>query len=211
MTAAVPAPLRQEFETIAARAAAVGRPLAPMPTLEIATNSRRDSRAFTDPVGSAGTPRVRLAQDLLDTAPEERAWTIAHELSHVLRAQEGTRVTFTRGRLNAVWALLALAVAALAVAGYAGLTRSGPSADLMAGLGVVGLAVWAALIVEVIRREETGADATAAEVFGEVLTVAGVKRLQRRERPFAEFAVTAWRTHPRPSHRRRAGLARVTR
>jgi len=67
------------------------------------------------------------------------------------------------------------------------------------------------VIFDVVRREETAADATAAEVFSEVLTVAGVQRLRRREGAFGAFAelpLSAVRTHPRPSHRCRAGLAR---
>lgn len=205
----VPERLQQEVETIAARAAAIGRPLTPMPTLEIATNTRQTSRAFTGPLGSTDTPRVRLAQDFLDTAPEERAWTIAHELSHVLHAQEGDRPGFTRGRLTAAGALLAIAVAALACAGYAELTQSGPGAGWFLVLALVSGIGMCMVIFAVIRREEIAADATAVEVFGEVLTVAGVQRLRRREGAFGAFAelpLTAVRTHPRPSHRRRAGL-----
>ena len=206
VTTDVPAPLRQEFETIAARAAEGGRPLLPVPTLEIATHDKQTSRAFTGPAGSTDAPRVRLARDLLDTSSEDRAWTIAHELSHVLRAQEGSRSEYTHARLTAMGALLALSVGALVFAGYAGLVGAGPNVGLLFVLALLSGVAMCVAAFEVIRREETAADATAAEVFGEVLTVAGVERLRRKEGAFAELPLAALRTHPRPSDRRRAGL-----
>jgi hypothetical protein len=87
----VPDGLRAEVAEIAARAAAAGR---------------------REP------PRVRLAIKLLSQAPTERAWTIAHELSHFLRAQEGNRVRPSRARLVAGAVLIAAAVLGLATAGY---------------------------------------------------------------------------------------------
>src|SRR5688572_29141351 len=111
----VPAELRAEVEQIARRAAAAGRPLDPMPALEMATRPRHGSRVLRPSDGSQ-LPRLRLGLDLLDVAPADRAWSIAHELAHVLRRQEGIRLEFT-GRLVTAGALFAaLAVAAVLTA-----------------------------------------------------------------------------------------------
>jgi len=60
----VPAELREQYEQIAARAAAAGRALDPTPVLEIATRARHDSRVFLGTAGAAGPVRVRLSRDL---------------------------------------------------------------------------------------------------------------------------------------------------
>lgn len=114
----VPDGLRAEVAEIAARAAAAGRPLDALPVLEVAACRRQGSAAFIGRSGRREPARVRLAIKLLSQAPTERAWTIAHELSHVLRAQEGTRVRPSRARLVAGAVLIAAAVLGLATAGY---------------------------------------------------------------------------------------------
>jgi len=95
----VPAELREQYEQIAARAAAAGRALDPTPVLEIATRARHDSRVFLGTAGAAGPVRVRLSRDLVTAVPAERAWTIAHELGHALRHQEGARLQMPAGLL----------------------------------------------------------------------------------------------------------------
>lgn len=204
----VPEPLRAQFEQIAARAAAAGRPLAPMPTLELATRAGHGSRAFAGRTGTAQTPRVRLSRDLLEAAPADRAWTIAHELSHVLRSQEGARLEHTRGHLAAAGVFAALAAAPLfftvplaeAPAGW-------PFRVGLVALTVVGLAGLWAVLVSLTRREETATDLTAALVFGEVLSLTGVTRLVRDEGALSRCLPTVIRSHPHPSARRQLGLA----
>ncbi len=56
----VPAELRAEVEQIARRAAAAGRPLDPMPALELATHPRHGSRVFLGPADGSQLPRLRL-------------------------------------------------------------------------------------------------------------------------------------------------------
>lgn len=72
----LPGELRRQYEQIAARAAALGRPLDPMPALELAGHRRHGSRTvITGTVSSSGPARparVRLALELLDTDPAER-------------------------------------------------------------------------------------------------------------------------------------------
>lgn len=204
----VPAELRAEVEQIARRAAAAGRPLEPIPTLEIATHPRHGSRAFS-PRGGVPPPRVCLGLDLLDAAPADRAWTIAHELAHVLRRQEGTRLEFTRRLVTAGALLGALAVAAVLVAGYLVLFSPGRYIGLLLALalGIVGVTGMWLVLVALIRREETETDAAAATVFGEVLTPAGVERIRRNEGRLSRYVPTVLRSHPHPAARRRAGLA----
>ena len=203
----VPAELRAEFEQIAARAAAAGRALDPMPTLEVAARGRHGSSAFVGQAGSTEPPRIHLGLDLLDTAPADRAWSIAHELSHVLRRQEGTRLEYTRGPLAVAALLFAVSVAAVLTAGYALVRGSGPDVGLLLAVAALGaLGMWMVLVC-LIRREETESDATAAAVFGEVLTAAGVQRVRRNEGRLSRYVPTLLRSHPHPAARRRAGPA----
>lgn len=203
----VPAELREQYEQIAARAAGAGRALDPTPVLEIATRARHDSRVFLGTAGSAGPVRVRLSRELVTTAPAERAWTIAHELGHALRHQEGARLEMPT-RLLAGSALAGTASAAGVLAAfYAALHGAGAAVDLLFALSMLGAVVMVATIATVTRREEVATDATAAAVFGEVLSTAGVRRLRRREGIPGALLPTVLRSHPRPGSRRRAGHA----
>lgn len=74
----------------------------------------------------------------------------------------------------------------------------------LAALGAFGM--WLVLI-GLVRREETAIDATAARVFGEVLTVAGVERIRHNKGALSRCVPTLLRSHPDPAARRRAGLA----
>ena len=55
-TSDVPAQLLVEYEQIAARAAAAGRPLRPVPLLELTADARHGSRAILGPPGGADLP-----------------------------------------------------------------------------------------------------------------------------------------------------------
>lgn len=201
----VPAELREQYARIAARATSAGRPLHAVPELEIRARGRHGSKT----TGLRGTPRVQLSADLLAIAPSERAWTIAHELSHVLRAQQGKHPVFSRAtRLSAgasaAWTLVTT-VAALYLA------FAGPSKypGVLLALSSLGLCTLWTVLAAPMRREEIAADETAAVVFGEVLTEAGVHRLTRLE-GFNRFIPGFLRDHPHPSARRNAGLVSVT-
>lgn len=202
-----PDPLREEFAEIAARAAAAGRPLDPLPVLEVAQHSSHGSRSFVGPPGSDDLPRVRLGMDLLAAAPEDRAWTIAHELSHVLRRQERTRLEFTRGPLALAAMLLAGAIGAVALAGVSLLRGAGADVGLLLLTAVVCAIGMYFVNVTLVRREEIATDATAAQVFAEVLSAAGVERIRRNEGALSRYLPTLIRSHPHPAARRRAGLA----
>ena len=202
----VPAELRAEVEQIARHAAAAGRPLDPMPALELATHPRHSSRVLR-PADGSQLPRLRLGLDLLEVDPADRAWAIAHELAHVLRRQEGIWLEFTRRRVTVGALLGALAVAAVLTAGYGLLFGSGRYVALLLNLALVGAAGMWLVFVALIRREEAETDATAAAVFGEVLTPAGVERIHRNEGRLSRYVPTVLRTHPHPAARRRAGLA----
>lgn len=110
-----------------------------MPALEVAAHSRHGSGAFVGSAGGTERPRVRLGLDLLDTVPADRAWTIAHELSYVLRRQEGTRLKYTRGPLTLAGLLTSGSVAAPLVAAYAAVRGSGPDVGLLLALGAFGM------------------------------------------------------------------------
>jgi len=198
----VPAGLREQYEQIAARAAAADRALDPTPVLEIATCARHDSRVFLGAAGAAGPVRVRLSRDLVTAVPAERAWTIAHELGHALRHQEGARLQMPAGLLAGSALAGTASAAGVFAAGYAALRGSGPTVELLFTLSMVGAVVMAAGFATVTRREEV---ATAAAVFGEVLSTAGVRRLRRREGIPARLLPNVLRSHPHPGSRRRAG------
>ena len=98
-------------------------------------------------------------------------------------------------------------VAALLTAAYAAVSGAGPDVGLLLALAALGaFGMWMVLI-SLVRREETATDATAAQVFGEVLTVAGVERIRRNEGALSRYVPTLLRSHPDPAARRRAGLA----
>ncbi len=201
----VPAELRAEVDQIARRAAAAGRQLDPMPVLELATHPRHGSRVLR-PADGSQLPRLRLGLDLLDVDPADRAWAIAHELAHILRRQEGTRLEFTGRRVTAGALLGALAVAAVLTAGYGALFGSGRYVGLLLTLGLVGATGMWLVLVALIRQEETETDATATDVFGEVLTPAGVERIRRNEGLLSGYIPTFLRSHPHPAARRQASL-----
>jgi len=189
---------------IARRAARHGTPLDPLPELEIARRARHGSRVR---LGARGRPpRLCLAPDLLDLAPADRAWTIAHELTHVLRRQEGTRQELARGLLTTAGLLAVLAVSAVLAAGYLVLSGSARHVGLPFAIGVASVAGMWLVFLSLLRREETETDAAAAEVFGEVLTVAGVERLRRIEGLLTRHLPTFLRSHPPAAARRQAGL-----
>jgi len=203
----VPAGLREQYEQIAARAAAAGRALDPTPVLEIATRGRHDSRVFLGAAGAAGLVRVRLSRDLVTAVSAERAWTIAHELGHALRHQEGARLQMPAGLLAGSALAGTASAAGVFAAGYAALRGSGAAVEVLLTLSMVGVVVMTAGIATVTRREEVATDATAAAVFGEVLSAAGVRRLRRREGIPARLLPSLLRSHPHPGSRRRAGQA----
>lgn len=203
----IPDLLRRQFEQIAARAAAHGRALHPMPTLELAARDGQGSRAIPGPARGRQRPRVRLGRDLLDVAPDDRAWTIAHELSHILRAQQSTRPRHLRGPLGLAELLLIVTVAAMLAAGGTLLRGSGPDLGWLLTLATLSAAGGLLAVIALGRREESATDVTAATVFSEVLTPAGVQRLRRAEGALSGYVPNLLRTHPRPAARRRAGLA----
>lgn len=203
----IPDQLRVEFERIASRAAAAGRPLDPVPVLEVAARSSHGSRSFVGPSGSTEPARVQLGLDLLETAPADRAWTIAHELSHVLRRQEGTRLEYTHGPLTLAAVLLVVSVSAVLLAVLSLLRGAGGDVGLPFGVAAVSAVGMYFVNVTLERREEIATDATAAEVFAEVLSVAGVERVRRNEGALSRYLPTVIRSHPHPAARRRAGLA----
>lgn len=192
----VPAGLREQYEQFAARAAAAGRALDPTPVLEIATRARHDSRVFLGTAGAAGPVRVRLSRDLVTAVPAERAWTIAHELGHALRHLEGARLQTPAGLLAGSALAGTASAAGVFAAGYAALRGFGAAVDLLLTLSMVGAVVMTAGIATVTRREEVATDATAAAVFGEVLSAAGVRRLRRREGIPARLLPSLLRSHP---------------
>lgn len=145
--------------------------------------------------------------DLLAAAREDRAWTIAHELSHVLRRQEGTRLEFTRGPLALAAVLLAVAVGAVFLAGISLVRSGGADIGLLLGTAAVSAVGMYFVNVTFVWREEIATDATAAAVFGEVLSAAGVARVRRNEGALSRYFPTVIRSHPHPAARRRAGLA----
>lgn len=63
------------------------------------------------------------------------------------------------------------------------------------------------VLIGLIRQEEIATDTTAAQVFGEVLTVAGVQRIRRNEGALSRYVPTLLRSHRDPAAGRRAGLA----
>jgi len=162
--------------------------------------------------GSRGFSRrnlhyMRARVDLLSARPVDRAWPIAHELSHVLRCQEGARPAGASTFLALAAILVWGALGAVAGAGWAMLHGVGPwTVGLaIAAVGQVG-GLWLVLLA-LLRREESATDAMAAAVFGEVLTAAGVARLRRREGALSPYVPTVLRSHPHPRDRRTAGRA----
>lgn len=177
-------------------------PLDPVPVLDIATNPRRSSRVV---LGSStdATVRVRLSADLVGASPRVRSWSMAHELSHVQRRQQGVRPVGLAPPLTAAAVSASAGVGGLAGAGWAlaaGPPWAGPASCVVAVAGVLGL--WLVLLA-LHRQEEAATDTTACTVFGQVLTEAGVARLAHQEGPLARWVPTLLRSHPRPSRRRR--------
>jgi Zn-dependent protease with chaperone function len=194
----IPPDLQAQYEAIVSRATTAGRPLRPVPLLEASPSTRRASRV----AGTRAAPRVQLSRDLLEADPADRAFVIAHELSHVLRWQCGERVD---GRPVLP---VASGLAGAGVGGVIGVLLGPPSlAGLFAAIALAGVAGMWLVLLAVIRREEAAADVTAATVFREVLSAAGVSRLRRGEGWGSRFVPTLLRSHPHPQARRRAGQA----
>ena len=198
--------LLEQFTDIVDRATAAGRPLHPRPRLEVADGRRERSRAVTR-AGEA--PRVRVQRDLPARPPQARAWTLAHETAHVLRAQEGARPP-QRGLTALAGVLAVVAVVAVAVGAYgellAGWTGTTTQWLLPAVAGITALGM-IMILTALVRREEVATDEVAAVIFGEVLSPDGVQRLLHAEGGlWLRWLPTLLRTHPRPAARRRAGL-----
>jgi Zn-dependent protease with chaperone function len=194
--------LREEYDLIVARSADLWQPV---PVLEVDGHKGHSSSVVLAATTST-PPRVRLSADLLSTPPVDRAWSMAHELGHVLRHQNGERPAGAPVFLAGAGVLGAGAVACVFTAGAAVLHSAGFIAGVLAAgaLGQVG-GLWLVLLV-LMRREESATDAVAAAVFGEVLTPAGVERLCRYEGALSRYVPTLLRSHPRPKARRAAGL-----
>ena len=152
-------------------------------------------------------PQVRLGQDLLATAPEVRAWTLAHEAAHVLRGQQRLVPPVPVGVWCSGAVLVVVMLVALAAAVY-GERLGGWAGGWVTSLLLVVVAamvMWAGLLTGLLRAEEAAADAVAATVFGEVLSEDGVRRLYDQE-GLTRYQPMLLRTHPRPPARRQAGL-----
>lgn len=202
-----PAHLVDELAEMVQRCAAAGRPLDPPPLLELATSSRKSTEAIFG--GPHGPPRIRLALDLVDVPPHERSWTLAHELSHLLHRQEARPLART-GPLRALVAAV-IVVALILVGRGVWLIAAGDdqAAKQPLALAVLAPIVLLLVMIKLMRREEAAADLTAAEVFGEVLTPAGVQRLVQRQ-GIERFTPMLLRTHPRAPARRASGLAALS-
>ncbi len=203
----VPEDLREQYDQIVSRAAAL-RP--PAPELEVAGAERHSSRVVLAATGEPPTPRVRLSADLLGVPPVDRAWSIAHELGHVLRRQEGARPAGAAVFLVIAAVLAFGAVVCVFGAGWAMLHSPGSLAGGLAAAALLQVGGLWLVLLALLRREESATDAVAAVVFGEVLTLAGVERLRRREGALSRYVPTVLRSHPHPSARRCAGLAALT-
>lgn len=188
-------PLRAQFIALTLRAHSSGRPLDPLPTLQLGPHN---GAWFA--VG--GGPVVQLVTSIADIAEVERAFPMAHELSHVLRIQEHQRPRWPAAAVVAVplAVLLAIAAAVLPVA---------TGATWPLALTVPALAVLWLLRLALQRSEEGATDATAAVVFGEVLTPAGVRRVALEEGRFSRWVPAVIRSHDKPGRRRQRGLQAV--
>jgi len=191
--------LLSEVHVLAARAARAGRPLRPVPTVEI--SDKLSSRAFP----SHTPPRIRLSSRLPQLSPRERAWTIAHELSHVLRHQEGSA-----WRRAPIWPFLLASV--VTFASLTGAVITAPRSAILSTLlvllalaGAGGLTWWNLTQLAGSRRNETETDALAATVFGEVMTEEWVQHTLHAE-GLSKYLPLALRSHPRPDARRRDAL-----
>ena len=91
------------------------------------------------------------------------------------------------------------------------LLGSGVDVGPLLTLALLGVGALWLMLIALIRREEAAADVTAAAVFGEVLTIAGVERLRRGEGALARYVPSVLREHTHPNARRRAGLATIGR
>jgi hypothetical protein len=87
-----------------------------------------------------GRPRPATAPlsrpDLLNLTPAEPVRTIAYELTHVIRRQEGTQQELARGLLTTAGLLAVLAVSAVLAAGYVVLAGSARHVGLLVAVGV---------------------------------------------------------------------------
>ncbi|MCM3662530.1 ImmA/IrrE family metallo-endopeptidase [Georgenia satyanarayanai] len=194
-----PAELLSEVHALAARAASAGRPLRSVPSVEI--SDKLSSRAFP----AHTPPRIRLSSRLLQLSPRERAWTIAHELSHVLRHQEGSA-----WRRAPIWPFLLASVVTFASLTGAVIVAScslilSTLLVLLALAGAGGLTWWNVAQLAGGRRNESETDALAATVFGEVMTEEWVQHTLHAE-GLSRYLPLALRSHPPPDARRRDAL-----
>lgn len=203
-TRQVPADVRAQYAELAARAAAKGRPLRPVPALQLRNSPGSESVA--GPANGTVRPRVELSAELAAGEPATREFTIGHELAHLLRRQEGRVATaYVMWMVTALWLVGACALAAAAYPERVG------SGILVFGLwfgGLTALLGGLVLLMASIRREESRTDATAWEVFGVVVTDPDERRLLRVEGK-ARFLPTFLRTHPHPQARLAAGRRRL--
>lgn len=204
-----PGPVATELDHLIARARAHGHPVRVPP---IATAGRGRSRNHIGPWSEDEPRRIVLTSSTLVLPAAERRWVLAHELSHQLRDdQRGGRYPEPRWAWPLTVALLVLLIGSILGCGAIALGLLHPYKEVSAAVAVAAAVLMAAFLAVLTRwerAEETAVDHTAAEVFGAVLTPAGVRRLQRREgRLFGRLLPVPVRSHPRPAARRVAGLA----
>jgi hypothetical protein len=195
--------VQAEYDEIASRAEAAGRPLRPMPKLMIADGYTKAAAGLR----GRRYATVCLSPNDLDDDPRYRAWGIAHELGHVWIAQRRRGPGSTALRKLPAYALTVLGTTAFVV-----LSLAAASLGRWILLGMaIGTLVTTVTTGQVIscaadRAEETEADEVAAVVFGEVLSPEGVEMVRREEESVQRKPRIFW-THPLPAKRRRSGLA----
>ena len=202
----VPQAVCAEVEHLLARAAAAGRIFAPVPGLVLDAAREPAVHVTHPPRGTPGVSLVHLTPEVLARAPRERAWTLAHELAHVLRHQDGT---YARDRrfLDVAWCAAALTcLAGLLTGAYSDLY--GEQALVVLSVLVSAASALISVLVSFarVRRDEIATDTLAAVVFGHRPSQQEVVDLRRNEGRFAALVPAFLRTHPRP-HRR--GAARL--
>ena len=188
-------PLLAQFTQIAHRAFSAGRPLREVPELRLGSGST----VWFDGERHA---TVQLDAAVGEVPSADRAWTMAHELSHVLRIQERRRPPLTPAVVTLGVVAVLLTVAAVTVPVVAGVAW--PSVLAVPGLA----ALWLCRLA-LQRTEEREVDVTAAAVFGEVLSPEGVARVARQEGWLSALVPGLARSHDKPAKRRSRGLAAV--
>ena len=196
----VPADLQQQFEQMLERAANRGAAVHPPPQLRIDPD---DPQLAESSFLFRRKPLVELGMATVELPPRERAWTLAHELSHHWRYRHG----LMRGQLLAATLLLATVPIVLVGLFALQMTEQGmlpkPAWAALGGVTFLSLPIIALVVIARIkRRDEAATDHLAALLFGEVPTEGDVQRLLEQEP-----AGPRWlHTHPAPASRRQAAL-----